>query len=189
MSDKSPSMVQTLMSLKEKFDKIVGHISDFSFVADTVKRQEHFKLYTQKVFLLALTLREAGEYQRKLHQEDAAVAKFKSSAAIIDELFYELSLAKMVKSGGEIQRNSSKVAVGKSGHDEEAKDLTQSACQCRSRIKAFTFTNFLELNQSEPPQSFESTRFFAFEEDGEISEELLANLRDNLKYLLSAQQS
>lgn len=41
---------------------IVGHISDFSFVADTVMRVEHFKLYTQKVFLLAITLRESGEY-------------------------------------------------------------------------------------------------------------------------------
>jgi hypothetical protein len=48
--------------LKEKFDKIVGHISDFSFVADTVLRVDQFKLYSQKVFLLALSLRESGEY-------------------------------------------------------------------------------------------------------------------------------
>jgi hypothetical protein len=45
-SEKVPSLVQVLCLLKEKFDIIVGHISDFSFVADTVMRVEHFKLYT-----------------------------------------------------------------------------------------------------------------------------------------------
>lgn len=44
-------LIKNLALLKEKFDRIVSHISDFSFVADTIKKQEHFKLYTQKVFL------------------------------------------------------------------------------------------------------------------------------------------
>lgn len=54
-------------------------------------------IYTQKVFLLALSLREAGEYQRKLHHEEAALTKFKSALAIVQELLYELSLTQMAK--------------------------------------------------------------------------------------------
>lgn len=86
-------LVRNLVMLKERFDKIVGHISDFSFVADTVMKQEHFKLYTQNVFLLALTLREAGEYQRRLHQEENALLKFRSALAICEELLYEMALS------------------------------------------------------------------------------------------------
>lgn len=68
----SPDLARNLVTLKERFDRIVTHISDFSFVADTVKRQENFVVYTQKVFLLALTLREAGEYKRRLREEETA---------------------------------------------------------------------------------------------------------------------
>ena len=99
ISSGKTSLAQTILLLKERFERIVGHISDFAFVADTVRRTEHFKLYTQRVFLLALTLREAGEHLRKLHQEDSAIAKFRASSAIVDELLHELRLAKMVREG------------------------------------------------------------------------------------------
>ena len=59
--------MKNLLLLREKFDKIVSHISDFSFVADTVQKLENFKIYTKKVFMLAILLREAGENARRLH--------------------------------------------------------------------------------------------------------------------------
>jgi hypothetical protein len=44
--DRSQSTIRDLTDLRDKFDRIVSHISDFSFLADTISRAENFKLYT-----------------------------------------------------------------------------------------------------------------------------------------------
>ena len=43
--------------------------------------------------MLALQLREAGETERKLHQEDIARNKFTAALSLVEELLYEMFLA------------------------------------------------------------------------------------------------
>jgi len=43
--------------------------------------------------MLALQLRETGENERKLHQEDTARKKFTAALSIVEELLFEMSLA------------------------------------------------------------------------------------------------
>lgn len=63
--------------------------------------------------------------------------------------------------------------------DEARGELAGSNCECRNRIKTYTFTNFLG------EAAYDSTRFFVFDEVDEISEDLLANLKENIKYMLA----
>ena len=72
MKEKNDDTAKNLVLLKEKFDRIVGHISDFSFVADTILPQSNFSIYTQKVFLFVRRLIKDGEDKRFHRQENIA---------------------------------------------------------------------------------------------------------------------
>jgi hypothetical protein len=107
VEEPTQNLIRNLIVLKEKFDKIVSHISDLSFVADGLKKQEDFSFYTKRVFLLAVKLREEGDEARRQYQDESlAKAKFESALSIIDELLFEMYLSFMIKEETTMHRNS-----------------------------------------------------------------------------------
>ena len=93
--------------------------------------------------MLALQLREAGENERKLHKEDIARKKFTAALSIVEELLFEMFLAQIVIEEKIILRNSLKTDKSDKIEEEVKQPINKSNCQCRSKITAYTFTNFL----------------------------------------------
>ena len=93
--------------------------------------------------MLALQLREAGETERKLHKEDIARNKFTAALSLVEELLQEMFLAQIGIEEKIILRNSLKTDKSDKIEEEAKQPINKSNCHCRSKIKAYTFTNFL----------------------------------------------